>query len=144
MDEWQRDFASRIGALQEQWAARFTTLIESTAEPVSREFAEFLKPWNFRISAPRAESMLRSFKFELAEDAYVLIFFRGKGIDAVECEYESSVPGTGSAHGERTERPGREADREWVESCFQRALDDFVAKLAETENATASPEPALA
>lgn len=144
MDEWRHGFASKIGALQEQWAERFTTLIEGTAEPVFREFADFLKQWNFHISMPRAESTMHSFKFELVEDAYVLIFFRSKGIDAVECEYESSVRGMGATRGERTERAGHEADRKWVEGCFQRALDDFVAKLTEAEHARATPEPALA
>ena len=143
MDEWRHGFASKIGALQEQWVGRFTTLVEEIAEPVFREFADFLKQWNFHISMPRTESAMHSFKFELVENAYVLIFFRSKGIDAVECEYESAVPGVGASHGERTEKAGREADRKWVESCFRRALDDFVAKLTEAENARATPEPAL-
>jgi len=86
---------------------------------------------------------VRTFKFGLAEDAYVLVFFRSKGLDTVQWLYEYVVPGKGTGKSKVSETIIREVTRKWAEDCFQSALDDFVAKLAEAEHAKEPAEPVL-
>ena len=133
MNEWQQSFAGKIEALRETWAQRFDTMAKETLEPTFEEFTEFVQQWNIQSNIPRAQNSMRSFKFILAEDAYVLIFFRGKGVDAVECQYGCAIPGQGTSEGPRSDTMVCNVDRKWAENCFKTALDAFVTKLTESE-----------
>jgi len=144
MDKWKQGFAEKIEALQDQWRRQFDVLVEETLEPVFSEFDEFVRPWDFQASIPQAQSPVRTFKFTLAEDAYVLVFFRSKGVDTVQCLYEYAIPGQGTSKSRRSDTVVRNVSREWAKDCFQTALDDFVAKLTEAERARETAEPALA
>ena len=143
MNKWQQGFATKIEGLREQWCRQFDVLATETLEPVFSEFGEFVRQWDFQASAPQTQSAVRTFKFALAEDAYVLVFFRSKGLDAVQWLYEYVVPGQGTGKSRVSETVAPDVSRGWAEDCFQTALEDFGAKLAGAERAREPAEPVL-
>ncbi|MBN1491238.1 MAG: hypothetical protein JXA69_15100 [Phycisphaerae bacterium] len=143
MNKWQQGFSQKMGELRTQWTTRLDAVAEAELDPVFEEFTEFMRPWDFRTSKRESENAVRTFKFALDEEAYVLLFFRRKGVDGIECQHECVVPGQGRSEGKVADTGIRSANREWAESCFQQALDQLVAKLTETERARDVLEPML-
>ena len=78
---------------------------------------------------PLCEPGRRSFKFELAENAYLLMIFRSSGVGEFELRTESFVPGGEPALNKKL---GRVADftKEWATERVQAALDTFVDLLS--------------
>lgn len=142
-NKWQQGFAQKVEGLREQWRQRFDVLAEETLEPVFNELAEFVQQLDFQASTPQTQSAVRTFKFALSEDAYVLVFFRSKGLDSVQWLYECAIPGQGTNKSPIADAIIGEVSQEWAGSCFQEALDDFVAKLGEVQCAKETAEPVL-
>lgn len=132
MDRWQQDFASRVSALKEHCAKEFETFAAGTLAPAFTEFEAFATRCELLASAPKGQTGVRTFRFALSEDAYVLLYFRPKGIDRIEFDYEFSVPGRGRVEGLKSTSCVERATAEWVQSCFRMGLDELVNKYAET------------
>jgi hypothetical protein len=131
MNQWQQSFAKRVEVLRESAVAKFERFAEDVVSGVYEEYAAFTGKYEFRPSAPPPQRGVRFYKFSLSEDAYVLLFFRARGLDAVECDYECSSPGHGCSNGEKVSAAVAEAGRGWVERRFQTALDDLVGQVSE-------------
>ncbi len=140
MDKWQQEFAARVGTLREQWGRRFEAFAGQTLQPVYGDFEAFAARCELRTGNPRTQTGLRTFKFSLTEDAYVLVHFRPKGIDRIEFDYECAVPGIGRIEGVRTSATADQSTRDWVQSCFRMALDDLLTRYTEGAAARATPE----
>jgi len=130
MNQWQQSFAKRVDALRETAVKKFEHLADEVLAGAYEEYAAFTAQHELHPSAPQPQSGTRFYKFALSEDAYVLLFFRARGLDAVECEYECSVPGKGCTNSDKVSTPVAEATRAWVERRFQTALDDLVNQVA--------------
>lgn len=146
MSAWKQNFVKRVDALRDASLNKFETFAESVLSGVYEEYSEFTSQHEFHCSSPQQQKGSRFYKFALSEDAYVLMYFRARGIDGVECEHECSVPGLGCTESERTSVPSAEAVKNWVERCFQTALDDLLGRVAETCSVQTAQElvPALA
>lgn len=144
MSDWQKSFTKRMDGLRDQWARRFEVLAAETLDPAFEELADFLKTQGFESAAPQKQKGLRSFKFALSEDGYVLVTFRNVGLDAVEGEYEYCLPRQGMSECVRAARSNAGLNAEWVNRCFQQALDAFVERFAQCERSADTREPALA
>ena len=131
MNQWQQSFAKRVEVLRDSAVARFERFAEDVIVGVYEEYSGFTAQHEFRPSAPPPQRGVRFYKFALSEDAYVLLFFRARGLDAVEFDYECSAPGRGCANGEKVSVSVAEAGRGWVERRFQTALDHLVAQVSE-------------
>ena len=132
MNQWQQSFAKRVDVLRESAIKRFERYAEEVLAGAYDEYAVFTAQHDFRTSVPQQQRGARFYKFALSEDAYALLYFRARGIDAVECEYECSVPGRGCTNGEKASMPVAEAGRTWIEHQFQATLDDLVNQVSET------------
>ncbi len=130
MDEWKRSFAKRIGHVRTNWAGRLDEALDATVMPVFKEFIEFLRGNGFDASVPMQDVGHRSLKFELAENAYVLLIFASKALDEFEFSRELFVLG-GEPDSETSVERVSSLDRPWVERQFQEALDAFVEVLGD-------------
>lgn len=129
MDEWKQSFTEKLGHVQASYMARFDETLDKHVMPVFEDLSAFLAENGFRTSVPLSEAGRRSFKFELAEDAYLLIIFRSAELGALEMSCESVVPG-----GEPTSRKRAvripDVNAGWSRKVFQNALDGFVDRLS--------------
>ncbi len=139
LNAWQEEFVSKIDGLRQRASRFFERFADEILVPVHKEFAEFTTKHDFRVMTPQAQRGLRSYKFALTEDAYLLAAFHAKGVAEVEFEYECFVPGQGDVGKFRVSSALGAADRDWVESCLQTALDFFVAQYG-----SAKPERVVA
>jgi len=142
-NKWKEGFADKVESLRDKWRQQFDVLASEMLEPVFNDLAEFVQQWDFQGTAPQTQSAVRTFKFALAENAYVLVFFRSKSMDGVQWLYECAVPGEGTVKSRVSDAHVTEVTTEWASECFQTALDDFVAKLNEAECSREVAEPAL-
>lgn len=143
MSQWEKEFAGQMEALRTRSSACFERVVHEVLQPAFESISAFVGKWKFHTSTPSSDPGRLCYKFALTEDAYVLVRWRFEGVDALECEYECWIPGSGRVNGVRTSGSLRAVDHEWVESCFQLALSNFVTKFAETEHRQKTPEPVL-
>jgi hypothetical protein len=143
MNDWERDFSRRMESLRELSTDCLERFMQADLQTAFGNFSNFLSQWKFQTSTPQTQPGRRSFKFALTEDAYVLVTFRLEGIDALECEWEYGVPVVGRVAGVRCSCSLRKVDRQWGESCFQKALDGLLVKLGGADAKKKGREPVL-
>jgi hypothetical protein len=129
---WKKGFLDRLGQAQQQWLREFDAAMEQYVLPAYDELREFLSNNGFRVSKPLREEGRRSFKFELAENAYVLVLFRAAGVNEFEIRAESFVPGREPVLNKAMARV-KDLSMPWAQEQFQTALDNFVGLLSGEE-----------
>lgn len=127
--EWKKSFLDKLGQAQSQWIRRFEDSLESAVTPVFDELKTFLAENGFHTSAPLRELGRRSYKFELAENAYLLTIFRSLGVGEFEVRFETFVPGSQPVFRKSVVRI-TDVDAAWARGQFQSGLDAFVELLA--------------
>lgn len=136
MDDWKRSFVDKLSQAQSQWNRRFEETIDSVIVPVFDEFAAFLRTNGFHVSSPMRQEGRRSFKFELAENAYVLLIYRATAIGEFEMRSECFVPGNEPLMHKTLCRVG-DVSEGLCRQQFQSSLDSFVEFLAGTKQGAA-------
>ena len=126
---WKQQFLNRLGHAQQVWLKEFEEAVEKSVSPAYDDCREFLGNNGFRVSRPLREEGRRSYKFELAENAYLLVLFRAAGIGEFEIRAESFVPGSEPILSKAVARI-RDLNRAWAGEQFQTALDNFVGLLS--------------
>jgi hypothetical protein len=126
---WQRSFLDRLNKVQTQWQRQFDEALDRTIVPVFEDAATFARDNGFRVATPLQEDGRRSFKFELSENAYVLLIFRYTGVGEFEARTECFVPGADPSLTKAVMRI-LDLDDEWARKHFQTALDNLVDLLA--------------
>jgi hypothetical protein len=144
MDKWQQDFSSRVAHLREGWSQQFEAIGQDLLEPVFQEFSDITRRCEMQPSVTADQKGMRAFKFSLCEDAYVMLYFRPRGIDQIESDYECFLPRSGRASGVKSTASARTAEKSWAESCFKTALDDLVTRFSESRRHSHEAELALA
>jgi hypothetical protein len=141
VNEWKKTFLTKLHAAQEKCAHFFDESLERHVLPVFDELQQFLRDNDFDVTSPMKEKGRRSFKFELAENAYLLVIFRFAGVDEFELRNEIFVP---CREPILEKFAGRVADidRDWAENLLQTSLDRFVDLL--NEQKAEKPEEELA
>lgn len=126
MDKWQRSFASKLESVRMHWQERFEHVAEEAVAPVFGEFDAFTTARGFAVTSPTCDAGARHYKFGLTENAYLMLWFRLNGFEALEAHAEVVVPGENP----QTFRVGlthlSDASSEWVAEQFRGALDRFV------------------
>jgi len=135
MDRWKKSFVERLSQAQSKWIGRFENALDEHLAPSLREYAQFLTDNGFRVSTPLHEPGRRSVKFELAENAYVLLVLRSTAVGEFELRRETFVPGAEPQLQRLTGRIG-ELNRHWFDEQIRTALDGFVDLLAGEAPAT--------
>lgn len=141
MDEWKQAFLEKLSRAQRHWTSEFEDALDRHFVPVFEEFKEFLGDNGFRLSTPLREPGRRSFKFELAENAYLLLILRSTGVGEFELRCESFVPGREPALGESVHRVA-DLNQKWATRQVRAALDTFVDLLAGQPDPAAAEVPA--
>ena len=139
MTEWQKRFSDKIGALVDRAARTFERHVEDTVVPVHADLVEFTNRFDFSTNSPQRQRGLRSFKFALSEDAYVLVIFRPKGMAEITCTHECFAPGCGKSEEVCSVTSLAAADGDWVRERFQEALDFFVETYSRAGGEVAVP-----
>ncbi|MGD8450842.1 MAG: hypothetical protein PVJ57_03395 [Phycisphaerae bacterium] len=139
MDGWRESFLDKLNRAQMHWVRQFEEALDKHFVPVFTEFKSFLVDNGFRLSMPLNEQGRRSFKFELAENAYLLLIFRSAGVGEFELRSESFVPGCEPVLSKVVARVA-DLERTWVTERLQAALGGFVDSLAGVEPPTV-PDP---
>jgi hypothetical protein len=141
VDKWNQQFATRVATLRDEWAEQFETLVGGMLDAMYRELSEFAGRCELEADQPREQKGLRLYKFALSEDAYVLLYFRPKGVARVEFEYECSLPGAGRIEGGKSLTSSQRNQKQWAESCFRLALDDLIGRFADMCKSAQAQEP---
>ncbi|GMU82998.1 MAG: hypothetical protein IT450_11570 [Phycisphaerales bacterium] len=133
MDSWKRQFIDKLGKAQVACAKRFEDSIDDAVNPVFQDLQGFLRDNGFKVSQPLREQGRRSYKFELAENAYLLVIMRFNGVGELEIRYEIFVPGNDP---QLSKSVGRLADvsAKWADEQFRSGLDRFINLLAGEES----------
>ncbi len=143
MNDWEREFSRKMESLRELSTDSLERFMQADLQTAFEGVTNFLSQWKFQTSTPQTQPGRRSFKFALTEDAYVLVTFRLEGIDSLECEWEYGIPVVGRIAGLRCSSSLRKVDRQWGDSCLQKALDGFLTKLGEADAKKKGREPVL-
>jgi hypothetical protein len=129
MDGWKNNFVEKLTSVQSQFSKSFEQLMEVHAGKAFEELSSFLRDNGFRCSVPQREQGRRSFKFELAENAYFLALFRFHGIGEFELRAELFAPGSEPQMKKSIVRMD-DVDAAWFEKTFRDGLDWFVERLS--------------
>ncbi len=126
MNKWQECFARKVDSARQASTDRFHQMAEETLVPVFGEFQQFMSQQGFESSAPVMKKGLRTYKFSVSENAYVLVTFRMVGVEYCETHTEFFVPHqqTSKPQIERTELSA--LDSTGARGVFERALDAFM------------------
>lgn len=138
MDSWKRSFVEKLHKAQAHCAKQFEQALDQTVLPAFEDLSAFLSDNGFKVSTPVNKKGCRSFKYELSENAYLLMHFRFSGVCEVEFRTETFVRG---AEPILEKSVGRVADidKDWAYGLFQGGLDQLVDRLADREAAEPSP-----
>ena len=127
-NQWRQTFANRLDGLRSQWVDDFKRRLDSEVEPAFDELAGFVREHGFQTSSPLNQPERRSFKFELNENAFVLLTLSHESMGDVSLRCEYFAPG--AQPGDLVHRaPLQDVDRDWATSRFQEALDAFVTAM---------------
>jgi hypothetical protein len=129
MDAWKKQFMDKLGKAQQTCAKRFEDALDQAVKPAFDDLAQFLRDNGFKVSQPLAERGRRSFKFELAENAYLLILVRFGGLGELELRSEAFTPGDKPMM-RRFVGGLNEISPAWAEKQFRAALDEFIDLLS--------------
>jgi hypothetical protein len=123
--QWRESFARRVEGLRSQWVKKFEQKLADVVAPAFGEISAFVGEHGFKTTSPLIQSDRRSFKFEMAENAYVLVTVMHGSIEeaVVKCEY--FAPGADPGEFEVRAALG-EVTKAWASERFQEALDTFV------------------
>ncbi len=127
-NQWRQTFANRLDGLRLQWVDDFKRRLDSEVEPAFDELAGFVGDYGFRTSSPLNRPECRSFKFELNENAFVLLTLSHESMGDVSLRCEYFAPG--AQPGDLVHRAQlQDVNRDWATSRFQEALDTFVSAI---------------
>jgi hypothetical protein len=129
MDGWKKQFMEKLGKAQQTCAKRFEDALDQAVKPAFEDLSQFLRDNGFKVSQPLTEKGRRSFKFELAENAYLLVLVRFGGLGELELRSEAFIPGDKPMM-RRFVGGLNEVNPAWAEKQFRTALDQFIDLLA--------------
>ena len=126
MNDWQKHFLQKVDLLRGASRDQFEQASEQIVNPLFEEFREFTSQQSLCATMPIVKPGIRSYKFALTENTYLLITFRLAGFDHCESQSEFFVPG----HQKITSTPSHielpEIDKNWVRTIFEQSLDRFI------------------
>lgn len=143
MNQWKSNFVERLNKAQKQCARKFESAVDEHITPAFEELGGFLRDNGFQCSSPLNEPGRRSFKFELAENAYLLMILRFSGVGQFDIRSEIFVPGSDPVLRKAVGRIA-DVDADWCERLLQEGLDSFVNMLAGESAAPADADLVLA
>ncbi len=142
MNEWQHRFTQKLEIVRTATRDRFETIADSTLTPIFDEFSNFARKHQFRATAPLGKTGIRTYKFALTENAYVLMSFRHTAFKQCDAETEFFVPGCDKLSSITKTAGLSEFDARWCRQIFEQALDRFLDSVTESLGELTSASPA--
>lgn len=139
MDNWKSSFLEKLHEAQAHHAKQYEQALDQVVLPAFEDLAAFLSDNGFKASTPVSKKGRRLFKYELAENAYLLMHFLLTGVGEFELRTETFVPGADPILDKSISRVV-DIDKDWAYGLFQRGLDRFVNRLANQKTADPSAE----
>ena len=137
MDGWKKQFIDKLGKAQQSCAQRFEDALDQAFSPLFDDLSTFLRDNGFKVSQPLRENGRRSYKFELAENAYLLVLVRFGGLGDFELRSETFVPGNKPLL-RKFVGGMKDLSTPWAEKQFRTALDSFIDQLSGNHSPAAS------
>lgn len=131
MNGWREEFVERIAVVRRGVLGLFERFAGDTLTAAFDEIRSFTADHGLRGSAPVSQAGLRTFKFSVAENAYVLITFRPRGLDRIEVFSEFTVPNRPKVSPLYDSTELIEAGRVWAQRAFEQSLDRFAEVMAQ-------------
>jgi hypothetical protein len=139
MNKWQERFAKKVDSVRQASADRFQQIAEGTLVPVFADFQEFTAQQGIDASDPMTKRGLRTYKFAISENAYVLVTFRTIGLDHCEAHTEFFVPHC-KKHKPQIEQAALSGvDSARARQIFEAALDGFMDAYLQSLEQTKGP-----
>ena len=126
MNKWQERFSQKIEVIRIASRDRFEQTAIENVLPVFEEFSEFIRIRGLQATAPAPTSGMRTFKFVITENAYVLMTFRMLGLESCEAKAEFLIPNDKKTETLRDHADFRDLSPKWTRQFFEMALDQFV------------------
>ncbi len=125
MTNWQKRFAKKLETVRSATRDRFEEMADDTLDPIYKEFAEFTTRLHVRATAPLSNPGIRSFKFTMTENSYLLMTFRQVGL---QCESQSElfVPGHTKLPPTTEVVELGDFNSDWCQNMFEQSLDRFL------------------
>lgn len=126
MNDWQQKFLGKVDVLRSASRDQFEHSSEQIVIQIFEEFREFTSQQSLTATTPIIKPGIRTFKFSMTENTYLMITFRLAGFDHCEAQSEFFVPG----HQKITSSPAHvelpNLDATWVRTIFEQSLDRFI------------------
>lgn len=126
MNKWQERFSQKVEVIRIASRDRFEKAVIDNVLPIFDEFSDFTKTRGLQASAPAPTSGMRTFKFAITENAYVLMTVRLSGLESCEANAEFFVPSDKNRDALCDHVPFPDLNPNWVRLFFEKALDQFV------------------
>ncbi len=126
MNKWQERFSQKVEVIRNTSRDRFEEMALDQMVPVFDEFSEFAKMQSLQVTSPLAKNGIRTFKFGITENAYLLMTFRLAGLEACEANTEFCVPNHEKLPAHREVAAFRDLNAPWTRKFFEKALDRFL------------------
>jgi len=143
MNQWQERFSRKVESLRAASRERFDALAVSILSPLFQEYSEFVSRQGLSCSAPLNKPGLRSFRFGVSENAYLLLSFRVSGPERAEFHAEFSIPGRGGLEPINESVSLSDLDAVRAKGFFESSLDRFLDALVEGLPPSSARRPAL-
>lgn len=135
MRNWKQNFVDKLNDVKGKWSRQFDQALDDSVMTVFDDMATFVRNHGIATSIPLRDEGRRSFKFELNENAYLLIIFRSAALGEFEFRREIVTPGSEPQFTKSNERLS-DVSEKWTRTRFEAALDEFIDQLnrAEVQN----------
>ncbi len=139
MNTWQERFTQKLDNVREAAEGFFQRFCGETLDVVFDEFCDFTSQRGLAGSAPLAKANVRTFKFEMSENAYVLMTFRSCDLEHCEVISEFSIPHHEKLPTAKNRVEMGDADDAWARRMFEESLDAFADALTTSYTKLANP-----
>ncbi len=126
MNKWQERFSQKVAVIRIASRDRFEQIVIDKVLPVYEEFSEFTKTRGLQPIAPAPTSGMRTFKFAITENSYVLLTLRLSGLESCEANAEFFIPSDKKPAILRDHVKLQDLHPNWTRQFFEKALDQFV------------------
>lgn len=126
MNKWQEHFAKKVEVVRSTSRDRFEQIAIDNVTPVFDDFCEFAKMQGMQATSPLAKNGIRTFRFAITENAYLLMTFRLSGLEGCEANTEFFIPNHDKLPTFGDTAMFRDMDKPWTRTFFENSLDQFM------------------
>jgi len=132
MNQWQERFAQKVELVRNASLDQFEGVAERVIIAAYKQYQQFTTQQGLQSTAPLAKGGIRTFKFSITENAYVLMTIRLAGIGQCETFCEFSIPNHAQIEPTSKRTELGEVDPAWVAARFEATLDRFIEAYVES------------